>query len=247
MTKFYITLYFLRLNNVNQSFFLLSFLIFFEQLFAIFNMIYPKFTKEEKERLEQEVRKNLFKLPNEEEIERDLEEVEALKQLDDEQNRKRAELETRRQQLTYKRLQKIEDEQKRMAKRLEELINEQPEDEQQLKQGYFELKAQADKKKAEEDAILEQIRDRRQEFELERLVRKKLELERIAEKKHELNRQFEKASLVYEVIGEEEKLRRMEGADLVVRALQRKGADVTENEARLLADALVDVQVEAEE
>jgi hypothetical protein len=47
-------------------------------------MIYPKFTKEEKERLEQEVRKNLFKLPNEEEIERDLEEVEALKQLDDE-------------------------------------------------------------------------------------------------------------------------------------------------------------------
>jgi hypothetical protein len=33
----------------------------------------------------------------------------------------------------------------------------------------------------------------------------------------------------------------MEGADLVVRALQRKGADVTENEARLLADALVDV------
>ena len=78
-------------------------------------------------------------------------------------------------------------------------------------------------------------------------MRKKLELERIAERKRELNKLFEKTSLVCEVIDEEEKLRRMEGADLVRRALQRKGADFAERDVKLLADALVDVEVEAEE
>ena len=50
----------------------------------------------------------MFELPNEAEIERDLEEIEYLKQLDEEFSRKREELETRKQQLANKRLEKIE-------------------------------------------------------------------------------------------------------------------------------------------
>lgn len=82
-------------------------------------------------KIEEEVRAQLFKVPNEEEIEGELKEVDKLKKLEEEYLTKKKDFDRQNAKINVTKQEKIENEQKRLAQRLELLVNEPKEDNQE--------------------------------------------------------------------------------------------------------------------
>ncbi|KRW98997.1 hypothetical protein PPERSA_11598 [Pseudocohnilembus persalinus] len=209
----------------------------------------PTISKEQRQKIEEEVKKNLFKLPDEEEIEDNLNKQEQLKKLDEEYQIKKAELEMKKNQLAADKISKLEEEQNRLAKRLEEIIND-PEEEEEFEKKIEVIKQRLQvKDRNEKDLkVQKEIDLKRKEHEIEKKVKKKLELERLLERKKLLNQQFEMAQFQYDVIREEEEARNIENITLLERALKRKGLEgnIDEKDKKLIAMTLAGHQADVD-
>ncbi|KAL4510670.1 hypothetical protein ABPG72_004824 [Tetrahymena utriculariae] len=189
------------------------------------------YTGERNQQIEEEVRKSLFRVPNEEELENEFQEVERLQKLDEEFKQKKQELEKQRAKINISKLEKIEHEQKRLASRLEQIVNEPKENDQEEIYKLIALKRKIAESQKTEMKVLEDQFLLSKEKEIENRVRKKIELERVLEEKKKLNDKFSKVKMELDMIQNEEEDRIDNTKKYLEKALQREASNLLMNNA----------------
>ncbi|EGR34441.1 hypothetical protein IMG5_011370 [Ichthyophthirius multifiliis] len=171
-------------------------------------------------------------------------EVEKLKKIDQEYQEKKRELQQQKSKINLTKIQKIEEEQKRLAQKLEQLINEPIENEQEEMLKLVALKRRVAEAQKQEMMLLEEQYLKKKELEIQENVRKKIELEKILEKKKELNDQFRKTKIELDMIEQEELNRKNQMKKYIEKALKHDILNIdNEKEKQQIKDILVEQMV----